>query len=92
MIDKDIIENVIDVIELQSVIYVDREIDGYEYGSYYIPEEIRPSVSYLELYKFVLSHVLDILNYSLDYTDFGFTDNDITTVINNVNELTFYYD
>lgn len=92
MIDKDIIETAINVIEMQSVIYTDREITGYNYGSYFIPIETRPSVSYLELYGFVLGHILDILNDGLDYVDFGFTDDSIKNIINNVNELIFNYD
>jgi hypothetical protein len=92
MIDREVIANVIDVLEMQSVIYADREVNGYNYGSYFIPVDTRPSVSYLELYGFVLSHVLEIIDDGLNYANFGFTDDDIVYAINSVNELIFYYD
>lgn len=92
MIDIEIIENAIEVIELHSVYITENEVNGYEYGSYYIPEYNASGVSYLELYSFFLSHILELLNEGLDYTNFGFIDDDIKYVINNSNELIFNYE
>lgn len=92
MITQEDLQNIVSVIETHLVGYSSTEADGYKHGSYFIPPKYRIGTSYLELYLFILNHILFILNDSLDYTDFGFEESDIITIINKSNELMFYYE
>jgi len=91
MIEQDYLQSVVDVIETHLIGFSSSEANWYKYGSYFKPKKYRRGTSYLELYIFILSHVLDIINAGLDYEDYGFTDSDIYTVIDKSNELIFYY-
>ena len=92
MITKEELQIIVEVIDTHLIGYTDSETTAYSYGSYIIPNKYRSGTSYLELYNFILKHILDILNDSLLYTDFGFTDSDIVLIINKSNELMFYYE
>lgn len=92
MITTEELQTIVAVMETHLVGYSTLEVDGYKYGSYFIPPRYRIGTSYLELYLFILEHILSILNDSLDYTDFGFEDEDIFYIINKSNELMFHYE
>ena len=82
---------IVSTIETHLVSYASSEIDGYKYGSYFIPKNYNNSVKHLDLYLFILQHIYDISSVGLDYTDFGFDDSNVNLIINNASELMFYY-
>lgn len=91
MITAEDLQSITSVIETHLVSYSNSEVNGYKYGSYFMPPKYSIGTSYLELYSFILNHILLLLNDGLDYTSFGFEDSDVVLIINNANELMFYY-
>jgi len=92
MIARDDISMVISVMETSLTEYTLNEMTAYRNGSYFIPQKYRIGTSYLELYYFVLTHIVSLMDYGLDYTDYGFTDANIISIVNKSNELIFYYE
>jgi len=92
MITQEDLQNIVSVIETHLIGYASTEVEGYRFGSYFVPPKYRVGTSYLELYLFILNHVLSILSDGLEYTNFGFEDSDVILIINQSNELMFYYE
>jgi hypothetical protein len=91
MITSEELSNIVYVIEYHLNNYSNDEITGYKNGSYFKSCNSRSGTSFLELYYLILTHSLDILNYNLDYKDFGIKTSDLIYAIDKSNELMFYY-
>ena len=72
-----------------SILAVDCEISLYGIGSFHAGNIIRNKLNYLEIYSNCLSTIIDFTNTGIgDYTNLGFTDDEVTACIENINELT----
>lgn len=69
---------------------VEHQLDLYSYGSISHVEQYGNMIKYIELYLFDLNCIIEMLESSIDYTNYSFTDEGIMYLINKCNEIIFY--
>lgn len=72
-----------------SILASDCEISLYNIGSFSDGNIIRKKLNYLELYSSCLELIIEFTSTGIgDYSDLGFTDDEVMNCIENINELT----